>query len=49
MLLARTRNAKAAADKAQKDFAGFYKQVRPLLAGGGTVAGALAQIAAKAA
>jgi hypothetical protein len=49
MLLAQTRNARTSADRRQKDFTAFYKQVRPLLAGGGTVADALAQIAAKAA
>jgi hypothetical protein len=49
MLLAQTRNARTSADRRQRDFTAFYKQVRPLLAGGGTVADALAEIAAKAA
>ena len=49
MLLAQTRNARTAADRRQKEFTAFYKQVRPLLQGGGTVKDALAEIAAKAA
>jgi hypothetical protein len=51
MLLTRTQNAKAAADKAQKDFAAFYRKVRPLLEAdpGRTVEQALAELAAKAA
>jgi hypothetical protein len=49
MLLAQTRNARTSADRRQKEFAVFYKRVRPLLSEGGTVADALAEIAAKAA
>jgi hypothetical protein len=49
MLLARTRNARTSADRQQKDFAHFYRKVRPLLDGGRTVADALADLAAKAA
>jgi hypothetical protein len=49
MLLARTRNSRTSADRQQKDFMAFYKQVRPLLAGDRVVADALADLAAKAA
>ena len=49
MILARTRNARTSADRQQKDFTAFYKQVRPLLAGDRVVADVLADLAAKAA
>ncbi len=49
MLLARTRNVREAADRDRRDFLAFYKQVKPLLADGGTVGDALADLAAKAA
>jgi hypothetical protein len=49
MLLARTRNARTSADRQAKDFAAFYKQVRPLLVGDRIVADVLADLAAKAA
>jgi len=49
MVLARTRNAREAADRARKDFTAFYRQVRPLLSGDRTVTEVLAELAAKAA
>ena len=49
MVLTRTRNAREAADRDRKDFTAFYKAVKPLLADGGTVGDALADLAAKAA
>lgn len=49
MVLARTRNAREAADRDRKDFMAFYKQVKPLLADGGTVGDAVADLAVKAA
>lgn len=49
MMLARTRNAREAADRDRKDFLAFYRQVKPLLADGGTVGDALADLVAKAA
>lgn len=49
MVLARTRNAREAADRDRKDFVAFYKQLKPLLADGGTVGDALADLAAQAA
>lgn len=49
MVLARTRNAREAADRDRKDFVAFYKRVKPLLADGGTVGDALADLAVKAA
>lgn len=49
MVLARTRNARKAADQDRKDFLAFYEQVKPLLADGGTVGDALADLAVKAA
>jgi hypothetical protein len=49
MVLARTRNAREAADRDRRDFLAFYKQVKPLLADGGTVGDALADLAAQAA
>jgi type II secretory pathway component PulF len=49
MVLARTRNAREAADRDRKDFIAFYKQLKPLLADGGTVGDALADLAAQAA
>jgi hypothetical protein len=49
MLLAQTRNARTSADRRQKDFTAFYKQVRPLLVGDRIVADVLADLAAKAA
>lgn len=47
MVLTRARNAREAADRQRKDFTHFYKQVRPRLTGGKTVADALAEIAAQ--
>lgn len=47
IILARTRNSRESADRAKKDFTAFYKQVRPLLTDGRTVADALAEIAVK--
>src|SRR5580692_9317447 len=49
MVLARTRNAREAAEQDRKDFIDFYKKVKPLLTGGGTVGDALADLAVKAA
>jgi hypothetical protein len=45
MILARTRNARESADKARREFTAFYKQVKPHLTEGRTVADALAEIA----
>jgi hypothetical protein len=45
MILARTRNARESADKARREFTAFYKQVKPHLTDGRTVADALAEIA----
>jgi hypothetical protein len=49
MVLNRTRNVREAADRTRRDFTAFYKQVRPLLKDGKTVADVLAELAAKAA
>jgi hypothetical protein len=49
MILARTRNAREAADRDKRDFLAFYKQMKKLLADGGTVGDALADLAVKAA
>lgn len=49
MILARTRNAREAADRDKKDFTAFYRLVKPLLADGGTVGDAVADLAVKAA
>jgi hypothetical protein len=45
IVLARTRNSRESADRARKDFTAFYKQVKPHLTDGKTVADALAEIA----
>ena len=47
MILARTRNAREAADRDRRDFTAFYKRVRPLLNGDRTVADAVADLAAQ--
>jgi phosphoribosylformylglycinamidine (FGAM) synthase-like enzyme len=47
MLLAQTRNARTSAERRQRDFTAFYKQVRPRLGGDRTVADALAELAAE--
>lgn len=49
MVLTRIKNVREAADQDRRDFLAFYKQVKPLLAGGGTVGDALADLAVKAA
>jgi len=45
ILLARTRNAREAADRDAEDFTAFYDRVRPRLGGGKTVKDALAELA----
>jgi hypothetical protein len=45
IVMARTRNSRESADRARKDFTAFYKQVKPHLTDGKTVADALAEIA----
>jgi hypothetical protein len=49
MVLTRIKNVREAADQDRRDFLAFYKQVKPLLAEGGTVGDALADLAVKAA
>lgn len=49
MVMTRTRNVREAADRDRKEFLAFYRQVKPLLADGGTVGDALADLAARAA
>ena len=49
MVMTRTRNVREAADRDRKNFAAFYKVIKPLLADGGTVGDALADLAARAA
>jgi len=49
MILTRIKNVREAADQDRRDFIAFYKQVKPLLAEGGTVGDALADLAVRAA